>query len=222
MSFVQTVDRYVRFPTALASGSYLYRERPLGSGRAGLLGSNAVYLGRANARRPLGEHDGFGTVTDPIYGGLPVAASIESFAWAGGPLGTGGTYCHDFGLQRVELVGDTGIPTKIVLRCRAQAFAGRETGVILSVTRGLEWPGGGIMRWASTTSTSLADLTCTVDLVSFAQTREAVVLASPGDGSVAVEPVGTVHWIGLWIAAWGTGVSNGEPGYVRGITLSAE
>jgi len=222
VSFVQTVDRYIRFPTALASGSLLYRERPLGSGRAGLLASNAVYLGRANARRPLGELDGFGSVTDPIYGGLPVSTNPESFTWSGGPSGTGGTYCHGFGLQRAELVGDTGVPTKIVLRCRAMAYTGRATGVIVSVTRGLEWPSSGVLRWASTTSTTLTDLKVTVDLASFAQTREAVVLASPGTGAAAVEPVGTVHWVGIWVGAWATGVSNGEPGYVRGITVSAE
>lgn len=201
---------WVDLPTSGGARDRLGADEPGGAGLFQIATSNATLATRENELRVLFEDLG----ESSIFGDLLIAGDPSTFPWR--REDSDGVWVRFAGLYRVRLYGETSRPPRIRFSCRALAPGGFETGIILALSRGVSFPEGGPNVSTTTSSTSLVDLSVTMQLTPDDLTTEPLSLQSEGN---AVAESGAYTTVGVWIGAWCTSGSDAAKAELYGASV---
>lgn len=209
---ITTIGRWIDLPTSGGGSDRLALDQPGGAGLLQIAASNACLAARENGLRPVWEDFG----SSDVHANLLIANNPLGFWWRGED--SDGVYARFAGTFRVRLFGETATAPRLHLAARALAPSGYETGIILAVSRGAAWPEmlSTLYGTATTSSTSLVDLSVTLPIGPELLTPEPTSLQSEG---AAVTEAGLHTVLGVWVGAWCTSGDGASKGAVYGPTV---
>lgn len=214
MSLITTAGTWIRLPTALGADDRARADQPGDAALFQILASNATLACRENELRTLWER---GPVE--VWADCEFSDDERTFHWAGLP--SQGVMAHWAGLHRVRLYGEQQRPPRLVLAGRGAVSSGSYTlGLIVLAMPAFGDPDPRTATRAvvRTSSTSVVDLTATVDLTPEALGRRAI--APPATGSPPeVDETGSLTEVSLYVGAWCTSNSSGAKAQIGALTV---
>lgn len=207
-----TAGRWVHLPTSGGAADRFGADQPGGSGLLQVAASNATLACREGGLRTLWEH--FGSAN--VYKNLRTAGDVSTIDLDAED--TAGAYVRLVGRHRVRLHGETGRATRLHLACRALAPSTYTLGVVLAAMPddGAVGLRAGLYATATTTSTSLVDLSATLTVEAEHYGRELL----PCRGAGGVEELGLHTGVTIVVAAWCTSGASLAKGALYGVTVS--
>lgn len=212
-----TLGFWRHLPTALGADDRLKLDAPLGADVLQTIASNATHATRQNELSTLWEHPG-GDVWADLQGGG--ASPPDDLVWWGED--GDGIWVRYAGAWRLRRYGETERWPSIELRARIAAHATYETGLLLAVrsTRG-RVTSADQYDFATTTNTSLTDVSLSIIPEERSLGREQMVCRSPGATGIPVE-TGELPLVHLYVGAWCTSASGAAKGSFSGVTIFLE
>jgi hypothetical protein len=204
-------DRWIHLPAA-GGGSDVFRaDQPGGAGIFQVSASNAALACRENGLRTIWEDRGSANV----YAALPVPSDASSLNLD--LEDSAGAFVRVVGRHRLRLHGETGQSTRLHLACRGLAPSGHTLGVMLVVCPD-DVPGirAGLYGTSTTTSTTMVDLSVTLDVDAGTWGREVLALR----GASGVEEIGLHTGVTILVAAWCTSGSGAAKAELYGLSVS--
>lgn len=207
-----TVDRWIHLPAAGGADDRFRADQPGGSGLLQVAASNATLACREGGLRTIWEHYG----TANVYKDLRTAGDVSTLDLHAED--SAGAFVRVAGRHRIRLHGETGRATRLHLACRGLAPSTYTLGVLVAVQPddGAVGLRAGLYATATTTSTSLVDLSATLTIAPESYGREVL----PLRGASAVEELGLHTGVHILVAAWCTSGSSMAKGALYGLTLS--
>lgn len=211
-----TIGFYRRLPTPLGADDRLELDAPLGADVLQTLASNATHLARQNELGTLWEHPGGDVWTDLVSGTDPLDP-VSGIQW--GELDSAGVFVRYAGCWRLRPYGETGLWPKIEMRARIAAPSTYTTGILL-VARAAQGRSFSTDQqdFATTTSTSLASVSATIEPVQRTRGREAITCRA-ATSTEPSEEAGELPLVHLYVGAWCTSGSGAAKGSLSGITI---
>lgn len=208
-----TTGHWRELPTALGADDRLELDAPLGAGVLQTIASGATHAARQNNLATLWEHPGGDVWTDLATYFYPV----DNLHWWGeDSAGVFARYCGAF---RVRLYGETTRLPTIELRARYAAPSTYTTGLMLVARRERGRPSGSDQfALATTTSTSLVDVSLSIALRDATLGREAFACRAAGSTDLPDE-AGDMPLVHLYVGAWCTSGSGAAKGSLSGLTI---
>lgn len=213
MSAITTTGTWIRLPTALGADDRLRADQSGDAAVFQILASNATLATRENELRTVWER---GPVQ--VWADCTTSDDERTFLWSG--TEADGVLAQYVGTVRVRLYGETARPPRVVLACRGAAPGGQTLGVILMALPAFAAPdpGAPMQAVARTTSTTVVDLTATVNLT--AESLGVTAIAPPATGSPpAVDETGTMTSVDLYVGAYCTSNGSGSKASLGGLTV---
>lgn len=214
MSSIRAASLWVDRGTSGGARDVLAADQPLGAGTAQILASNATRAARENGLRALWQDAG----TDDVRCYLAFDA-VDGFTWDLAPSDGGSVWYA--GQHRVRQYGEQSAMPRIRLAARIAAPSTYEAGIVLVVRADPGRPSGADQTAsASTTSTTMTDLTATIALDAAVTRRDEfrprIGSASPPVTSAEVGAESTVH---VWVGAYRTGGAGAWKASVAGLSV---
>lgn len=213
MSTITTAGVWIRLPTALGADDRTRKDQSGDAATFAILASNATLATRENELRPIWERGPL-----QVWADCEVSDDERTFRWSG--TESAGVLAQYVGTARVRMYGETSQPPRLVLACRGAAPAAQTLGVILMALPVFAAPDPTtpMQATARTTSTSMGDLTATINLTPEALGVTSV--APPPTGSPpAVDETGDMTSVDVYVGAWCTSNSSGAKASLGGLVV---
>jgi hypothetical protein len=213
MSDTTTAGTWIRLPTALGADDRTRADQPGDAALFQILASNATLACRENELRPLWER---GKIQ--VWADCTVSDDERTLRWSA--LESDGVLAQWAGVHRVRLYGEQQRPPQVVLAARGAVVGAYTLGIVVLVMPSFGAPDPLIASRATATtrSTTVVNLTATVDLTPEALGLRAIAPPATGSPSV-VDETGEMTEVSIYVGAWCTSASGASKATLGGLSV---